>query len=137
MRTYPAALLTAPGAKGGAGAIRHHVRRGLVVAELALAIVLVLGAALLLRTVYNLTRIDAGFNPSRLVTFSVNLPNRMFPQPESMRQLYQSFLDALRAVPGVEAATAMTGLPANRSGPPHKTRVANAQVPSPAPFEIS
>jgi predicted permease len=130
-----AVVLTAPGAKGGTGAMRHHVRRGLVVAELALAIVLVMGAALLLRTVYNLTRIDGGINPSRLVTFSVNLPNRMFPHPESMRQLYQSFLDALRAVPGVEAATAMTGLPANRSGPPHKTRVANAQVPSPAPFE--
>jgi predicted permease len=130
-----AVVLTAPGAKGGAGAIRHHLRRGLVVAELALAIVLVMGAALLLRTVYNLTRIDAGFNPSRLVTFSVNLPNRMFPQPESMRQLYQSFLDGLRAVPGVEAATAMTGLPANRSASKFKTRVANAQVPSPAPFE--
>jgi predicted permease len=130
-----AVVLTAPGAKGGAGAIRHHLRRGLVVAELALAIVLVMGAALLLRTVCNLTRIDAGFNPSRLVTFSVNLPNRMFPQPESMRQLYQSFLDGLRAVPGVEAATAMTGLPANRSASKFKTRVANAQVPSPAPFE--
>jgi predicted permease len=130
-----AVVLTAPGAKGGTGAVRHHVRRGLVVAELALAIVLVMGASLLLRTVYNLTRIDGGINPSRLVTFSVNLPNRMFPRPESMRQLYQSFLDALRAVPGVEAATAMTGLPANRSGPPHKTRVGNAQVPSPAPFE--
>jgi len=128
-------VLTAPGAKGGTAAMRHHVRRGLVVAELALAIVLVMGAALLLRTVYNLTRIDGGINPSRLVTFSVNLPNRMFPHPESMLQLYRSFLDALRAVPGVEAATAMTGLPANRSGPPHKTRVANAQVPSPAPFE--
>jgi predicted permease len=130
-----AAVLTAPGAKGGAGAMRHHVRRGLVVAELALAIVLVMGAALLLRTVDNLTRIDGGINPSRLVTFSVNLPNRMFPHPESMRQLYQSFLDALRAVPGVEAVTAMTGLPANRSGPPHKTRIANARVPSPAPVE--
>jgi predicted permease len=130
-----AVVLTAGGPRGGTGAMRHHVRRGLVVAELALAIVLVMGAALLLRTVHNLTRIDGGINPSRLVTFSVNLPNRMFPHPESMRQLYQSFLDALRAVPGVEAATAMTGLPANRSGPPHKTRIANARVPSPAPFE--
>jgi predicted permease len=130
-----AVVLTAPGAKGGAGAMRHHVRRGLVVAELALAIVLVMGAALLLRTVYNLTKIDAGFHSPHLVTFSVNLPNRMFPQPESMRQLYRSFLDDLRAVPGVEAATAMTGLPANRSASTFKTRVANAQLPSPAPFE--
>jgi predicted permease len=129
-------VLTAPGAKGATGAMRHHVRRGLVVAELALAIVLVIGAALLLRTVYNLTRIDAGFNPSGLVTFSVNLPNRMFSRPESMWQLYRSFLDALRAVPGVEGATAMTGLPLNRPALKNQTRVANAQVPSPTQFEI-
>jgi predicted permease len=129
------AVLTSPGARGGGGAMRQHVRRGLVVAELALAIVLVMGAALLVRTVYNLTSIDGGINPSRLVTFSVNLPNRMFPHPESMRQLYRSFLDGLRAAPGVEAATAMTGLPANRSASKFKTRVANVQAPSPAPFE--
>jgi predicted permease len=130
-----AVVLTAPGAKGSAGAMRHRVRRALVVAELALAVVLVSGAVLLLRTVYNLTRIDSGFNPSGLVTFSVTLPNSYFPRPESMRQLYQSFVDALRAVPGVEAATAMSGLPTNRSAPKFKTRVANAQTQSPEPFE--
>ncbi len=52
-----------------------------------------------------------------------------------MRQVFQRFLDTLRAVPGVEAATAMTGLPANRPALKCKTRVANVQVPSLAPFE--
>jgi len=117
--------------------MRHHARRGLVVAELALAIVLVVGAALLLQTVYNLTRIDAGFNPSRLLTFSITLPVSItFQQPESRVQLYQGVLDALRAVPGVEAATAMTGLPPNRLPIKNTTRVANAQVSSGEPFEI-
>ena len=58
------------GATGG----RRHVRRILVVAEVALAMMLVTCAALLLRTVYNLTRVDAGFDRSRLVTFSMTLP---------------------------------------------------------------
>lgn len=108
--------------------MRHHVRRGLVVAELALAIVLVLGAGLLLRTVYNLTSIDAGFNRSRLVTFSISLPFITFHQPGSRVQLYQSVLDALRAVPGVEAATAMAGLPPNR--PANKNQYTCGQHPS-------
>jgi predicted permease len=131
-----ATVLASPGTRGGTGAMRHRLRRGLIVAELALAIVLVLGAGLLLRTVYNLTRIEAGFNPSRLLTFSMTLPVFSFPQPEPRVQLYQSLLDALRATPGVEATTAMTGLPPNRPPIKNNTRVANAQVSSGEPFEI-
>ncbi len=50
------------GAKGATGAARHHIRRGLVMAEVALAVMLVIGAGLMLRTVYNLTTVDAGFD---------------------------------------------------------------------------
>jgi predicted permease len=131
-----AAVLTSPGTRGSAGAMRHRVRRGLVVAELALSIVLVVGAGLLLRTVYNLTRVDAGFDPSRLLTFSINLPEFSFPQPEPRVQLFQSVLDALRSVPGVEAATAMTGLPPNRPVNSSNFRIANTQLSSGEPFEI-
>ena len=71
-----AVTLTEAGTKGGSGGTRRHVRRGLVVAEVALAVILVTGAGLLIRTVYNLANVDAGFNRSRLVTFSINLPDR-------------------------------------------------------------
>jgi hypothetical protein len=53
---------------------RHHIRRALVMAEVALAMMLVTGAGLLLRTVDNLTRVDTGFDRSRMVTFSMTLP---------------------------------------------------------------
>jgi putative ABC transport system permease protein len=131
-----ATVLASPGIRGGTGAMRHRVRRGLVVAELALAIVLVLGAGLLLRTVYNLTRVDAGFNTSRLLTFSIALPLATFSQPEARVQLYQGLLDDLRAAPGVEAATAMTGLPPDRPPIRNDTRIANAQVSSGEPSPI-
>src|SRR5262249_32899042 len=62
------------GTKGSSGAWRHYARRGLVIAQVACAVMLVIGAGLLVRTVYNLTRIDAGFDRSRLVTFSMTLP---------------------------------------------------------------
>ena len=68
MHTRVKGLVTAlkeGGAKGATSAARHHVRRGLVMAEVALAVMLVIGAGLLLRTVYNLTQVDGGFDRSR------------------------------------------------------------------------
>ena len=62
------------GNRDGGTAGRHRVRRALVTAEVALAVMLVIGAGLLVRTVYNLTRVDAGFDRSRMVTFSMTLP---------------------------------------------------------------
>src|SRR5918994_5509503 len=84
MHTRMSGLMTAlkeGGAKGATGAARHHVRRGLVMAEVALAVTLVIGAGLLIRTVYNLSQADAGFDRSRLVTFSMALAAADYPQP--------------------------------------------------------
>jgi putative ABC transport system permease protein len=135
VKGQPVALKEA-GTKGAIGTTRHHVRRGLVVAEVALAFILVIGAGLLMRTVYNLANVDAGFNRSRLVTFSITFPVVTYPQPALRLQAYQRLLDALRAVPGVEAATTMVGLPPNRPAIKNNTRVANAMAPSAGRFEI-
>ena len=131
-----AVTLTEAGGKGAGGGTRRHVRRGLVVGEVALAVMLVIGAGLLIRTVYNLANVDLGFDRSRLVTFSISLPDRTYPGPVIRMQGYQRVLDALRAVPGVEAATAMWGLPPDRSSGKSNTRVADATVPSVGPFHV-
>jgi predicted permease len=131
-----AVALAATGTRGANGGTRHHVRRGLVVAEVALAVILVTGAGLLIRTVYNLANVDAGFNKSRLVTFSVVFPEATYPGGVKQVQVYQRLLDALRAVPGVEAATAMLGLPPNRPAIKNNTRVANATIPSAGQFHV-
>jgi putative ABC transport system permease protein len=131
-----AVTLTESGGKGAGGGPRRHVRRALVAGEVALAVILVIGAGLLIRSVYNLTNVDVGFETSRLVTFSVSLPDRTYPGPGVRVQGYQRVLDALRAVPGVEAATAMFGLPPDRSSVKANTRVADATVPSAGPFHI-
>ena len=92
---------------------RHRLRRGLVVAETALAVIVLAGAGLLLRTVHNLSSIDEGFDRSRLVTFSITLPPATFDIAGRLRA-YQRFLDQVRAVPGIEGASAMTSLPLDR-----------------------
>ena len=101
------------GHRDGGAAGRHRVRRALVTAEVALAVMLAIGAGLLVRTVDNLTRVDAGFNRSRMVTFSMTLP-RTGTEGDGRALVLQRLLDNLRRMPGVQAATAMSDLPFNR-----------------------
>jgi predicted permease len=138
MHTRAAGLVTAlkeGGAKGATGAARHHIRRGLVMAEVALALMLVIGAGLLLRTVANLANVDAGFDRSRLVTFSMALPTADYPRAPLRAALYQRLLEKLRGMPGVQAATAMSGLPPNRPLDANDTDIDNYTAPPEGPFE--
>jgi predicted permease len=138
MHTRVKGLVTAlkeGASKGATGGARHHIRRGLVVAEVALAVMIVVGAGLLLRTVYNLTHIDAGFDRSRLVTFSMTLPPATYPRPSARVQLFQELLGKLRALPGVQAATAMSGLPPNRPLNANDTDIDNYTAPPNGPYK--
>jgi predicted permease len=120
------------GATSAAG--RHHMRRALVVAEVALAVMLVIGAGLLIRTVYNLTSVDAGFDRSRLVTFSMTIAEPY--DPDTRASAYQRLLEKLRAAPGVEGAAIMTGLPPNRSPEAVATRIENHTAPDGSAAEV-
>ena len=122
--------------KGATAAASHHTRLCLVVAEVALAVMLAFGAGLLVRTVYNLTNFDAGFNRSRLVTFSVPLPFINYREPAARLQIFQRLLDTLRAVPGVQRATAMTGLPPTRPANNNFTDIESYIAPPGGPFEV-
>ena len=102
-------------------------------AEIALAVMLVIGAGLLIRTVYNLTsvmRIDR----SRLVTFSLTLPEPY--DPDTRAPAYQRLLDKLRITPGVERAAIMSGLPPDRSPEAIPTRIENHTASDGSPIEI-
>jgi predicted permease len=123
------------GARGATGAARHHVRRGLVMAEVALAVMLVIGAGLLIRTVYNLAMVDAGFDRSRVVTFQMSVATANYPQASQRAQMYQRLLEKLRGVAGVQGASAMSGLPPNRPLDANDTDIGNYTAPPEGPFE--
>jgi putative ABC transport system permease protein len=122
------------GDRGTSGGRRHHIRRMLVAAEVALAVMLVTGAGLLIRTVSNLTSVDAGFDRSRLVTFSMTLAEPY--DPDTRAPAYQRLLDKLRATPGVQAAAIMSGLPPNRTPEAIPTRIENHTAADGGPVEI-
>ncbi len=93
---------------------RPWVRRALVAGQVALAVVLVAGAGLMVRTVSNLLNVDSGFERSRLVTFGVALPAATYPAFEQRVQLYDRLIDRFSAMPEIAGVAAVSGLPPQR-----------------------
>ncbi len=92
---------------------RARARRALVVAEVALAVTLAIGAGLMIRSFANLHDVERGFDPERVLTFRTSLPSPDYGDKESARRYYDRLLDRLRAQPGVVAAGATNQLPLN------------------------
>jgi putative ABC transport system permease protein len=97
----------------GAGGGGHHRRwlRGLVVVEIALALVLLVGAGLLLRSFQRVIESDPGFNPRNVLTLNVPLPQSNYPDQQRQLQFYETALPKLNALPGVESASGVFRVP--------------------------
>jgi predicted permease len=83
----------------------------MVVAEITVAMILVVGAALLVRSLVALQRVDLGFRTEQVMTASIAPPRGMFRGEDAMRQLYAQILDRAATIPGVESAAITSVLP--------------------------
>lgn len=92
-----------------------RLRRGLVVLQVALSMVLVVGAVLFARTLRNLTTVDLGFRTEGIIAASVDL-RRTSLTPDARAQVYQQIVAGMRAVPGVERASEAFIVPLSGSG---------------------
>jgi putative ABC transport system permease protein len=92
------------GGRSTAGITRHRVRSVLVVAELALALVLLMGAGLLVKSFWNLQNVRTGFNPDNLLTLRIDLPESRYREIPRQMQYRRAVLDELNSLPGVKAA---------------------------------
>jgi putative ABC transport system permease protein len=95
----------------GAGGGRGRLRSALVVAEIAMALVVLIGAGLLLQTFRRLQQVDLGFEAGNALTASVILPVTRYPKHEQVTAFYQALLARVKALPGVEAVSAIAPLP--------------------------
>jgi putative ABC transport system permease protein len=109
-----AGTLKEGGLRATAGAARQRLRRALVVAEITLAAMLVIGGGLLLRSFWQLQQVDPGFEARGLLTMEVSLPPASYPGPAQVAGFVDRLSERLAALPGVEAAAAMSGLPPRR-----------------------
>ena len=97
----------------GAGGL---TRRALIVAEVALSLMLLMGAGVMLRSLHALRNVDAGFNPSNVLKLDLNVPDARYPQGAQKSVFYDNLLDRLRALPGVQAAGWVDTLPVTGGG---------------------
>jgi putative ABC transport system permease protein len=90
---------------------RGRLRGALVVGEVAVSLVLLIGAGLLVRSLVNYARVNLGFDPENVLTMNVNLPESRYQKPAEMIRFEQQVLERLRALPGVRSAGGDVGLP--------------------------
>lgn len=111
----------------GGGALRQRLRAVLVTAEIALALILVAGAGLLIRSLQELQRLELGFDPERMVTFDITPPSPRYDDPRDAAALYARIADAVRPLPGVERV-ALANFPPGSGGIPTRVEV-DGKVP--------
>jgi predicted permease len=123
---------------GPAGHGRTTRRAGavLAVAEMALAVVLVIASALLLRSFWNLQQVPAGFNPDGVLTARVSLPGLRYDTNERIIAFHASLLERLKTLPGVQAAGAVNALPMSGPAPTSWLTIEGRPLPQGEPPEV-
>ena len=99
------------GRSSGGGSARNKLRNVLVIAEVALAVVLVTGSGLMFRSFLKLQRVNPGFNPANLLTLEIELPEASYKVDQQQRNFQQQLLQKVRTIPGVVNAATVDNLP--------------------------
>ncbi len=103
--------------KGVGGGFRHgKLRAGLVVIEVALAIVLLAGAGLMMRSLYAITHVDLGFDPSNVLAAQVTFPKGSYATPQQRKNFFKQVLARITALPGVVSAAETISFPPYNAG---------------------
>ncbi len=103
----------------GAGSRRGLLRGALVVAEISLALVLLIGAGLLVKSFYRVLSIDPGFAPERILTLNLSLTDSRYPKPEQRRAFFSELLRRVESLPGARSVALADSLPLN----PYRARM--------------
>jgi putative ABC transport system permease protein len=130
------------GRDGHAGGSRRRLRAALVTVQVALALALLAGAGLAIRSFQRLTHVDPGFRTANVLTFDISLPEAPYPTQASQAQFFRDYTERVQRMPGVAAAGAVMFPPVTPSGfggsftiygrPPNADE-GNAQVRSATP----
>ncbi len=99
------------GRRPSSGGSRHRLNKALVAAEITLSVVLVVGAGLMLRSIWNLRGVSPGFEPEGVVSIALNPPDTRYPDEAAVREYYREVTERVSAVPGVTSLGAIHLLP--------------------------
>src|SRR5258705_12832322 len=100
------------GLRGSTGsAAGKRTRSVLVIVEVALSLVLLIGAGLMIKSFLRLQQMNLGFNPDHVLTVNLSLSSSRYPEDHQQVSFFQEALERLKSLPGIESAGATTGLP--------------------------
>ncbi len=116
----------------GAGAARNRARNFLAVGEIAMAMVLLIGAGLTLKSLLELGRARTGFDTRNLLTFEYRVPPAKYPSGRAQNEFHRQVIEQIRAVRGVIAATSVRAVPLGGNGETADFLIADRPEPSPA-----
>ncbi|HEV2448163.1 MAG TPA: ABC transporter permease [Candidatus Sulfopaludibacter sp.] len=104
------------GGRSGSGKVRHRLRQLLVVGEFTMALALLAGAGLAMHSFWNLNHVDLGVQTDHILTFGLPMNKGMDYKPDQVIAYYQQIVRSIESVPGVQSATAATGMPLRGAG---------------------
>ncbi len=110
-RAGVAEILHQGGRGSGAGPGANRLQSLLIASQMAMAVILLMGSGLMIRTFVGLLRIDPGFGAENVLTVRVSIPGTAYPDPEPVSRFYQDLLRRIREIPGVRTAGAARLLP--------------------------
>ncbi|MBA3439772.1 MAG: ABC transporter permease, partial [Pyrinomonadaceae bacterium] len=102
---------------GTSSSTRQRMRSLLAVSEVGLAMVLLIGAGLLIKSFVRLVSVDPGFDPQNVLTLEMALPQSSYPKPSDWTVFYQQILERIETLPGVRSASMVSNIPMDRSAP--------------------
>ena len=114
-----------------AGAGRLRLRSALVAAQVALAVIVVIGAGLTMRSFAELTTVDPGFDADHVLVAGLSLPSGDYPDSDDVIRTYEGLLDRLANLPGARSATAVSTMPLGGEAPNIDFRVDGMAPPAP------
>ncbi len=122
------------GRTASAGAAQNRLRGVLAVAEISLALILLVGAGLMMKSLYKLMSVDPGFRPERVLTMEMYLSSQRYSKDPAVLNFWQQVLDRVRALPGVESAAVGTHIPLTDSHGRTDITIEGMALPKPGSF---
>jgi predicted permease len=115
--------------RGGGGSVRQRTRKALVVCEVAMSLILLVGAGLMIRSFWKLQHVDPGFDVSNTLTLGVILPPNRYAEPQQQLAFHDRVLEQIGALPGVVSVGATTTIPLTGRGSKQPFAVEGRPVP--------